>query len=661
METNDSRAIDAEHAAATEYWRPRFHFTPARNWMNDPNGLSFIDGTWHLYYQYNPLGIEPANMSWGHAVSLDLLHWEELPVALMYEGEEGEVGIFSGSAVLDSEDDAGFGGALVAAYTIAAPGHQSQGLAFSLDEGLSWEKYEGNPVLDRGSTDFRDPKVFRYLDSSGDGWWVMVAVEAPEEAVVIHRSTNLKDWELTQYFQMPHPEGLLWECPDLVRLPVVATALGKQRSGDELAETRDLDASFPADTSTSGNRTRAATEPRANSAETRDLDAGSPADTPTSGNKTGAMTDGLTREFVWALILSTNPGGAAGGSGMRYLLGDFNGAEFTPFADSSWKPLDWGPDYYAAVSFSGLPGVEEPDGRVVTIGWMNNWDYAEQVPTRPWRGAMSLPRELAVVETPMGFRLIQHPAREVDAWFGEEIEVAMQPGNSKATASHGATAPPDTATPNSTANSGDSASHSSPGSNGATSDPDTATPSSTANSGDSASHSWPGSNGATSGRDTATPSSKPDAGLDCRSANGNAVTFDPGTSYLLTLSLKLDGAGTSGRFVLSLAGRSAAVSYNVKAERLTVDRSGSESLHSGGSASSVADHFSAQLPPVDGTITLSIFVDSASIEVFSDEGTVTLSAQMLPRPASGAGGTTASVSTAGEIAIETLTWRPCVA
>ncbi|MFZ1382146.1 MAG: glycoside hydrolase family 32 protein [Scrofimicrobium sp.] len=598
METNDSRAIDAEHAAATEYWRPRFHFTPARNWMNDPNGLSFIDGTWHLYYQYNPLGIEPANMSWGHAVSLDLLHWEELPVALMYEGE---VGIFSGSAVLDSEDDAGFGGALVAAYTIAAPGHQSQGLAFSLDEGLSWEKYEGNPVLDRGSTDFRDPKVFRYLDSSGDGWWVMVAVEAPEEAVVIYRSTNLKDWELTQYFQMPHQEGLLWECPDLVRLPVVATRLGKQRSDDELAETRDLDA-------------------------------GSPADTPTSGTRTGATTEGLAREFVWALILSTNPGGAAGGSGMRYLLGDFDGAEFTPFADSSWKPLDWGPDYYAAVSFSGLPGVEEPDGRVVTLGWMSNWDYAEQVPTRPWRGAMSLPRELAVVESPVGFHLIQHPAREVDAWFGKEIEVAMQPGNSEATASHGAT-----------------------------SDPDTATPSSTANSGDSASHSSPDSNRATSDSNTATSDSKPDAGLDCRSANGNAVTFDPGTSYLLTLSLKLDGAGTSGRFVLSLAGRSATVSYNVKAERLTVDRSGSESLHSGGSASSVADHFSAQLPPVDGTITLSIFVDSASIEVFSDEGTVTLSAQMLPRPASGAGGTTASVSTAGEIAIETLTWRPCVA
>ncbi len=172
LQTHDSQEKGAGLQADTEHWRPRFHYTPAQHWMNDPNGLCYLGGTWHMFYQFNPLGIDPANMSWGHAVSKDLRGWAELPVALEWEENTG---IFSGSVVRDRLGDAGFGeDALVAAYTIAAPGRQSQGLASSQDQGLTWEKHAGNPVLDRGTSDFRDPKIFRYQAPDGKSWWVMV-------------------------------------------------------------------------------------------------------------------------------------------------------------------------------------------------------------------------------------------------------------------------------------------------------------------------------------------------------------------------------------------------------------------------------------------------------------------------------------------------------
>lgn len=191
--------------------RPRFHLAPARNWMNDPNGLVFTGDRWHAFFQFNPEGNDWGNMSWGHASSPDLLHWDEHPVALRHrDGEQ----IYSGSVV------AGDDGALTAFYTSAYDrGIQATSRATSVDGGLTWEMDAANPVLDRGSADFRDPKVVRLPG----GGWLMLAVEAVERRVVFYASDDLRTWRETGSFGPLGPEGVVWECPDLVRLPVEGT------------------------------------------------------------------------------------------------------------------------------------------------------------------------------------------------------------------------------------------------------------------------------------------------------------------------------------------------------------------------------------------------------------------------------------------------------
>ena len=147
-------------AAGAEPFRPLYHFTLAKNWMNDPNGIMWHDGEWPLFYQYNPFGDKWGHMSWGHAVSRDLLQWEHLPIALP---EENGLMIFSGSAVMDPKNTSGFGQdgqvPMVAIYTAHTEKNQSQALAHSNDRGRTWTKYAGNLVLDIGAKDFRDPKV----------------------------------------------------------------------------------------------------------------------------------------------------------------------------------------------------------------------------------------------------------------------------------------------------------------------------------------------------------------------------------------------------------------------------------------------------------------------------------------------------------------------
>ena len=166
----------ANAAGYQELYRPQFHFTPAQNWMNDPNGLVYYKGEYHLFYQHNPFGNTWGHMSWGHAVSRDLVHWQHLPVAIPEEGDEA---IFSGSAVVDHKNTSGFGTRrnppMVAIYTSARPGDQNQSLAYSTDRGRTWTKYAGNPVLDDADREFRDPKVFWY---EPDREWRMVAVKA---------------------------------------------------------------------------------------------------------------------------------------------------------------------------------------------------------------------------------------------------------------------------------------------------------------------------------------------------------------------------------------------------------------------------------------------------------------------------------------------------
>ncbi|MDR2775428.1 MAG: DUF4980 domain-containing protein [Tannerella sp.] len=194
--------------------RPQLHFTPARGWHNDPNGLIYYEGEYHLFFQHNPYEREWGNMHWGHAVSKDLIHWEELPIAL-YPDEHGTM--FSGSAVIDYENTAGFNDgknpAMVAVYTADNPEKQIQCIAYSLDKGRHWTKYAGNPVIDSkekwNSKDTRDPKVFWY---EADKEWVLVLNERDGHSV--YTSSDLKKWKYES-----HTTGF-WECPELFELPV---------------------------------------------------------------------------------------------------------------------------------------------------------------------------------------------------------------------------------------------------------------------------------------------------------------------------------------------------------------------------------------------------------------------------------------------------------
>lgn len=348
--------------------RPQLHFTPAENWINDPNGLVYHDGLYHLYFQYNPEGDRWGNMSWGHATSTDLVHWDEHPVAIPYTEEEH---IFSGGIVFDEHNTSGLGTEdappLVAVYTSdytdasEYPGIQAQSLAYSTDGGFSWDKYEGNPVLDIDHPDFRDPKVF-WHEQDGEGYWVMAVVVATEHVVHLYRSDDLLDWEFMSDFGPEHAVDGIWEVPDLFELPV----------DDDPDDTR------------------------------------------------------------WVMIVNLNPGAVAGGSGAQYFVGDFDGTTFTPehladsddLADFDW--LDWGRDYYAAVSYN-----DTPDGARVTMAWMSNWDYAEETPTSPWRGAMALPRELVLKTVDGRPQLVQNPVHQVDDLVGEPVtehpEVTVEP------------------------------------------------------------------------------------------------------------------------------------------------------------------------------------------------------------------------------------------
>lgn len=197
--------------------RPRYHYAPAANWLSDPNGLVWQDGEWHMFYQYNPFGEEWGHMSWGHAVSTDLARWQELPVAL---AEADQTMIFSGSAVIDRNGTAGFGSnAMVAVYTGARTDrlHQFQCLASSTDRGRTFDKFVGNPVLDRQMADFRDPSVFWHEAS---GQWIMAVVLSDENRALLYGSPDLKRW--TELSEIPRDgaPGHLWECPFLVELPI---------------------------------------------------------------------------------------------------------------------------------------------------------------------------------------------------------------------------------------------------------------------------------------------------------------------------------------------------------------------------------------------------------------------------------------------------------
>jgi fructan beta-fructosidase len=205
-----------------QHYRPQIHFSPRKNWTNDPNGLVYFRGEYHLFFQFNPFGIDWGHMSWGHAVSADLLHWRQLPIAI--PEKDGEM-VFTGSVVVDTDNTSGFCApqpeCLVAIYTghRATPQEtrQTQNLAYSTDNGRTWTRYAANPVIDLGLSDFRDPSV-----SWDDQWghWLMAVSLPKEHKIRFYASSNLKQWSKLSDFGPSGDVDGDWECPDLLRIPV---------------------------------------------------------------------------------------------------------------------------------------------------------------------------------------------------------------------------------------------------------------------------------------------------------------------------------------------------------------------------------------------------------------------------------------------------------
>ena len=208
----------AEPLSEDGRYRPQVHYSPAKGFMNDPNGLIFHDGEYHLFYQHNPFEAKAGHVHWGHAVSPDLLRWRELPIALR-ETAAGQA--FSGSAVFDRHNSSGLfpvrSGGLVAVYTRASDTRQAQEIATSVDRGRSFSTYPGNPVLDIGSSSFRDPKVFWHAPTQH---WIMAVVRSREHRVLFYASPDLKRWTELGSFGHAGLLGTDYECPDLVEVPV---------------------------------------------------------------------------------------------------------------------------------------------------------------------------------------------------------------------------------------------------------------------------------------------------------------------------------------------------------------------------------------------------------------------------------------------------------
>jgi len=332
------RLADAIDSTNVEKYRPAYQHTPVYGWMNDPNGMFYKDGRYHLYFQYNPYGSMWGNMTWGHSSTTDLVHWEHHPVAVRPDALGT---VFSGNTVVDHENTAGFGrGAVVGLYTSAGV-TQQQSLIYSTDNGMTFHKYEGNPVI-VSDKERRDDNMFWDQHTQR---WVMVLADALERQDLIFSSPDMKNWTLESSFGKGYgaQEGV-WECPDLFELSIEGSSKKK-----------------------------------------------------------------------WVLVVNINPGGPFGGSATQYFVGEFDGKTFR--ADTKpevTKWLDYGKDHYATVSWSNAP-----DGRRIVLGWMSNWQYAGVVPTKQFRSANTLPRDLSLFRADDGTYSVKvMPSKEVDALRG---------------------------------------------------------------------------------------------------------------------------------------------------------------------------------------------------------------------------------------------------
>lgn len=334
----DIKATNVFDSKNREKFRSIYHHTPIYGWMNDPNGMFYKDGVWHLYYQYNPYGSQWENMTWAHSTSTDLIHWKNHGEVIQPDALGT---IFSGSSVVDKENTAGFGKDAVVAFYTSAGAAQTQSIAYSTDNGETFKKYVNNPILTSDVPDFRDPNVF--WNEEVKQWNLILAVG---QQMNIYSSKNLKDWKYESSFGEGYGNhGGVWECPDLLKM------------GDK-----------------------------------------------------------------WVLICNINPGGPFGGSATQYFVGSFDGHKFTCESKPEvTKWMDYGKDHYATVSFSNAP-----DGRIVVLPWMSNWQYANQVPTQQFRSANGLPRDLGLYSYNGEDYVSVKPSPEVFAAFEKKPSGRLQ-------------------------------------------------------------------------------------------------------------------------------------------------------------------------------------------------------------------------------------------
>lgn len=334
----DIKATNVFDSKNREKFRSIYHHTPVYGWMNDPNGMFYKDGVWHLYYQYNPYGSQWENMTWAHSTSTDLIHWKNHGKVIQPDALGT---IFSGSSVVDKENTAGFGKDAVVAFYTSAGAAQTQSIAYSTDNGETFKKYVNNPILTSDVPDFRDPNVF--WNEEVKQWNLILAAG---QQMNIYSSKNLKDWKYESSFGEGYGNhGGVWECPDLLKM------------GDK-----------------------------------------------------------------WVLICNINPGGPFGGSATQYFVGSFDGHKFTCESKPEvTKWMDYGKDHYATVSFSNAP-----DGRIVVLPWMSNWQYANQVPTQQFRSANGLPRDLGLYSYNGEDYVSVKPSPEVFAAFEKKPSGRLQ-------------------------------------------------------------------------------------------------------------------------------------------------------------------------------------------------------------------------------------------
>ncbi|KAG8527037.1 uncharacterized protein KY384_008466 [Bacidia gigantensis] len=323
--------------------RPQIHYSPPKEFMNDPNGM-FVDA------DDNPTDTIAGNQHWGHTTSKDLYSWDNQPIAI-FPDTPGD-GIFSGSAVIDVNNTSGFfpnqSNGVVAMYTYYTTEEQTQQIAYSKDGGYTFTKYSGNPVISIGSKQFRDPKVLWHAPSNK---WIAVIAYSQEFVVGIYSSPNLLNWTHASNFSQAGLEGLQYECPNLIAVPMLKNA------------------SIP--------------EPFESSNIARDLQ-------------------------MYVLAISINPGAPLGGSITEYFPGTFNGTHFTA-VDGATRLTDFAKDNYAGQFFYNIPETSPQ----ISIAWASNWQYAQQVPTgdlENFRSIMSLPRRQVLANTTReSFTLLSYP------------------------------------------------------------------------------------------------------------------------------------------------------------------------------------------------------------------------------------------------------------